>query len=62
MMAQINHDEFDDELLSAYVDGELTVRALGIPKLFDDEQDSNERSITFADFLEASSVPAGWPG
>jgi len=24
MMAQINHDEFDDELLSAYVDGELT--------------------------------------
>ena len=24
MMAQTNHDEFDDELLSAYVDGELT--------------------------------------
>ena len=24
MMAQTNHDDFDDELLSAYVDGELT--------------------------------------
>ena len=24
MMAQTNHDDFDEELLSAYVDGELT--------------------------------------
>lgn len=29
-----------------------TVRALGIPKLFDDEGDSNERSVAFADFFQ----------
>lgn len=38
MMAQTNHDDFDDELLSAYVDGELTAaeRALVEERLRND--------------------------
>ncbi|WP_088279675.1 VCBS repeat-containing protein [Ideonella sp. A 288] len=35
-----------------------TVRALGIPKRFDDEQDSNERSIAFADFFQEGRISA----
>lgn len=35
-----------------------TVRALGIPRLFDDEGDSNERSVSFADFFQEGEASA----
>lgn len=35
-----------------------TVRALGIPKVYPDEQDSNDRSITFADFFQEGKYSA----
>ncbi len=35
-----------------------SVRALGIPKVYENEQDTNERSITFGDFLQNGTYSA----
>lgn len=46
-----NSIEFDQTQISS-------VRGLGIPKVYSDEQDSNERSITFGDFFQEGKYSA----